>query len=112
MTDEPEKLELRSSDIAEEKRQELLRLFPETRTEGGKLDFERLCRGRWRGQRRLRARRADRLQEGDQGQAPYSRAGGRRTEGEDGHSQEVRCGQRHFEAIGVPFDVVVSADEV
>ena len=39
---EPEKLDLRSHDIAEDKRQELLRLFPEIRTEGGKLDFERL----------------------------------------------------------------------
>ena len=39
---EPEKLDLRSHDIAEEKRQELLRLFPEIRTEGGKIDFERL----------------------------------------------------------------------
>jgi adenine-specific DNA-methyltransferase len=37
---EPEKLDLHSHDIAEEKRQELLRLFPEIRTEGGKLDFE------------------------------------------------------------------------
>ncbi|MGH8593582.1 MAG: site-specific DNA-methyltransferase [Gammaproteobacteria bacterium] len=42
MTNEPEKLDLRSHDIAEDKRQELLRLFPEVRTEGGKLDFERL----------------------------------------------------------------------
>ena len=39
---EPEKLDLHSHDIAEDKRQELLRLFPEVRTEGGKLDFERL----------------------------------------------------------------------
>jgi adenine-specific DNA-methyltransferase len=39
---EPEKFDLRSHDIAEDKRQELLRLFPEIRTEGGKLDFERL----------------------------------------------------------------------
>jgi adenine-specific DNA-methyltransferase len=39
---EPAKLDLRSYDIAEEKRQELLRLFPEIRTEDGKLDFERL----------------------------------------------------------------------
>ncbi|NLS91606.1 MAG: site-specific DNA-methyltransferase [Planctomycetaceae bacterium] len=39
---QPEKLDLRSQDIAEDKRQELLRLFPEIRTEGGKLDFERL----------------------------------------------------------------------
>jgi adenine-specific DNA-methyltransferase len=42
MTDEPDKLDLRSHDIAEDKRRELLRLFPEVRTEGGKLDFERL----------------------------------------------------------------------
>ena len=39
---EPEKLDLRSHDIVEDKRQELLNLFPEIRTEGGKLDFERL----------------------------------------------------------------------
>ena len=42
MTDQPEKLDLGSLDIAEERREELLRLFPEIRTEGGKLDFERL----------------------------------------------------------------------
>ncbi len=42
MTDQPEPLDLRSADIAEDRRQELLRLFPEVRTEGGKLDFERL----------------------------------------------------------------------
>ena len=42
MTEQPEPLDLRSPDIAEEKRQEMLRLFPEIRTEGGKLDFERL----------------------------------------------------------------------
>lgn len=45
MTDkinEPEKLDLRSHDIVEDKRQELLRLFPEIRTEGEKLDFDRL----------------------------------------------------------------------
>ncbi len=39
---EPEKLDLRSHDIAEDKKHELLRLFPEIRTEGGKIDFERL----------------------------------------------------------------------
>lgn len=39
---EPEKLDLRSHDITEDKRQELLRLFPEIRTEGGKIDFDRL----------------------------------------------------------------------
>lgn len=27
-------------------------------------------------------------------------------------ADKVRCGMGHFEAIGVPFDVVVSADEV
>jgi len=42
MTDQPEKLDLRSHDLAEDKRQGLLRLFPEIRTESGKLDFERL----------------------------------------------------------------------
>src|SRR2546422_9738502 len=42
MTELPEKLDLRSHDIAEDKVQELLRLFPEIRTEGDKLDFERL----------------------------------------------------------------------
>src|SRR3989442_7432283 len=42
LTDQPEKVDLRSQDIVEEKRQELLRLFPEARTEGGKLDFDRL----------------------------------------------------------------------
>jgi len=42
LADKPDTLDLRSYDIAEEKRQELLRLFPEIRTEGGKLDFERL----------------------------------------------------------------------
>lgn len=35
-------LRLESKDIAEEKRQELLRLFPEVRTEGGKIDFDQL----------------------------------------------------------------------
>jgi len=39
---QPDKLDLRSHDIAEEKRQELLRLFPEIRTESGKIDTERL----------------------------------------------------------------------
>lgn len=38
----PERLDLRSMDIADARRQELLRLLPEARTESGKLDFERL----------------------------------------------------------------------
>ena len=42
--DEPERLDLRSHDVAEARRQELLRLFPEIHTEGEKLDFERLKR--------------------------------------------------------------------
>jgi adenine-specific DNA-methyltransferase len=37
---QPETLDLRSHDIVEDKQQELLRLFPEIRTEGGKIDFE------------------------------------------------------------------------
>jgi hypothetical protein len=36
MTDQPEQLDLRSPDIAEDKRQKLLCPFPEIRTEGGK----------------------------------------------------------------------------
>jgi adenine-specific DNA-methyltransferase len=39
---QPEKLDLRSHDAAGDKMAELLRLFPEIRTEGGKLDFDRL----------------------------------------------------------------------
>jgi len=42
MKSESEKLDLRSHDIAEDKRQALLRLFPEIRTAGSKLDLERL----------------------------------------------------------------------
>ena len=42
MTDQPEKLDLTSGDIVGEKLQELLKIFPEVRTEGGKIDFERL----------------------------------------------------------------------
>jgi adenine-specific DNA-methyltransferase len=42
MTEHPDKLDLHSQDISEEKKQGLLRLFPEIRTEGGKIDFERL----------------------------------------------------------------------
>src|SRR5215469_8304437 len=41
-TELPERLDLRSHDIVTEKQQELLRLFPEVRTEGDKIDFERL----------------------------------------------------------------------
>ncbi len=37
-----EKLDLRSRDIAGDRKQELLRLFPEVRTESGQLDFDRL----------------------------------------------------------------------
>jgi len=40
--DEPERLDLRSHDLSEGRKQELLRLFPEIRTEGGKIDLERL----------------------------------------------------------------------
>lgn len=39
---EPEKLDLASLDIAAQKRDELARIFPEVRTEGGKIDFDRL----------------------------------------------------------------------
>lgn len=42
VTEEPEKLDLRSIDIVAESRAELMRLFPEVRTDDGKIDFERL----------------------------------------------------------------------
>lgn len=42
VTEQPEKLDLKSMDLATEKQAELLRLFPEIRTEGGKIDFARL----------------------------------------------------------------------
>ncbi|MGA8139691.1 MAG: site-specific DNA-methyltransferase [Desulfobaccales bacterium] len=42
MADLPEKFDLKSQDITEDKRQELLRLFPEIRTEGDQIDFDRL----------------------------------------------------------------------
>lgn len=41
-SNEPEKLDLASFDIAAQKREELATIFPEVRTEGGKIDFERL----------------------------------------------------------------------
>lgn len=41
---EEDQLSLKSKDIAAEKRQELLRLFPEAQTEGGKIDFDQLKR--------------------------------------------------------------------
>jgi len=41
---EPEKLDLNSLNPAIERRSEIFRLFPEARTEGGKIDFEQLKR--------------------------------------------------------------------
>jgi adenine-specific DNA-methyltransferase len=43
-TGTPERLDLHSPDILTERKQELLRLFPEISTEGGKIDFDRLKR--------------------------------------------------------------------
>ena len=42
MTDQPERLDLNSHDSEGDKLRELLSIFPEARTEGGKIDFERL----------------------------------------------------------------------
>jgi adenine-specific DNA-methyltransferase len=42
MSDQSEKFNLHSMDLTEEKKQDLLRLFPEIRTEDGKIDFDRL----------------------------------------------------------------------
>src|SRR5689334_11184561 len=41
-TEQPERLDLRSHDIAGDKQAEIARIFPEVRTEGGKIDFDRL----------------------------------------------------------------------
>ncbi len=49
---ELERLDLRSHDIAADKREELLRFFPEVRTEYGKIDFDQLQRARRHGGRR------------------------------------------------------------
>jgi adenine-specific DNA-methyltransferase len=38
----PEKLELKAQDALEERKRELVRLFPEIRTQGSKIDFDRL----------------------------------------------------------------------
>ncbi|MEK7239552.1 MAG: site-specific DNA-methyltransferase [Gemmatimonadota bacterium] len=42
MSDQPEKLDSTSHDTVDPRRQEVLRLFPDVRTEGGKIDFDRL----------------------------------------------------------------------
>src|SRR5436853_3611430 len=42
MTEEPEKLDLRSENIVADKQAALRAAFPEVFTEGGKIDFERL----------------------------------------------------------------------
>jgi adenine-specific DNA-methyltransferase len=42
MSDQPEKLDLTSLDVATEQREKLKAAFPEVFTEGGKVDFERL----------------------------------------------------------------------
>src|ERR1035437_7214693 len=44
VTTEPERLDLRSHDIEADKQAELLWLFPDIRTEAGKIDFDRLKR--------------------------------------------------------------------
>src|SRR5690242_12755058 len=41
-TEQPERLDLRSHDIVGNNQAEIVRLLPEVRTEGGKIDFERL----------------------------------------------------------------------
>jgi len=42
MTETPERLDLRSHDVVADRREELLRLFPDARTEGGQIDFDHL----------------------------------------------------------------------
>ncbi len=43
-TEQPERLDFRSHDVVTDKQAEILRVFPEVRTEGGKIDFDRLKR--------------------------------------------------------------------
>jgi adenine-specific DNA-methyltransferase len=43
-TEKPERLDLRSHEIVSDKQKEIVRLFPDVRTEGGKIDFDRLKR--------------------------------------------------------------------
>src|SRR5580704_17890365 len=43
-TEQPERLDLTSHEIVSDKQMEIVRLFPEVRTEGGKIDFDRLKR--------------------------------------------------------------------
>lgn len=43
-SDQIERMDLNSMNVSEQKQSELLNLFPEVRTEGGKIDFERLKR--------------------------------------------------------------------
>jgi adenine-specific DNA-methyltransferase len=42
--DQPERLDLRSFDVTEDMREQLLRLCPEARTENGLIDFNQLVR--------------------------------------------------------------------
>jgi adenine-specific DNA-methyltransferase len=42
MTETPERLDLRSHDVVADRREELLRLFPDARTEAGQIDFDHL----------------------------------------------------------------------
>lgn len=42
MSDQPETLDLTSHDAVDPRRQDVLRLFPDVRTEGGKINFDRL----------------------------------------------------------------------
>jgi adenine-specific DNA-methyltransferase len=44
LTEQPERLDLRSHDIVSDKQAVIIRLFPEVRTEGEKIDFDRLKR--------------------------------------------------------------------
>ena len=43
-TEQPERLDLLSHEIVSDKQAGIVRLFPEVRTEGGRIDFDRLKR--------------------------------------------------------------------
>jgi restriction endonuclease len=113
--------------------QELFSIFPEIRTEGGKIDFERLklVLGEAVDVGKERFVKLPSWFEIDTPVGKYNpdwailRQDGqafylvRETKGtmdflklRTTEADKVRCGQRHFELLGVPFAVVTSADQV
>jgi hypothetical protein len=116
---EPANIDWRSADIAEDRRLDLLRLFPEVRTEGGKIDFDRLrlALGETHSDSWTKSRQSSGTScTGCSSTASSTSASPKGSKDflklRNAEADKVNCGKRHFQAIGVSFDVVVSADEV